>query len=315
MTTKKYKNFYDKENLNRYNTLHYIEAGNPDCLNPTVVFCHGWPDDELLWSSQMKPGGLADTHYCCAVRLPNSGDSGDSGNSGDSGHFGNSNQETSVSFHDIVESIYRTIKLIQQRRGMRRQEKIILVGHDWGAYLGYLLERNHPECIDRLVTIDVGYDFSFNAKDLLVTLLYQGYLAFSFLIGFLFPSIATMLVRIFAAACQSGEGTPTPLNRIHWRSAQYYAYFHVAWWFRSTSKKNDDHSPILENYEPTCPILYLYPTGNRGLTPTFHSQLMLERIRERNDGSKAVEIRKAGHWVVYHQARRCTTIIRHWISE
>ena len=286
----------EKINTQSNNYLHYVETGNPDSLSPTVILCHGWPDDELLWKSMTKQG-LSDTYYCCALRLPNSGESGNNG--------------IPATFNEIVFLVYRTIKLIQQRRG-RCHDKVILVGHDWGAYLAYLFERDYPECVDRLVTIDVGYDFSFNLLDTIITLMYQWYLAFSFMVGLIFPRIGTQLVRLFASACQHGEGTPTPLNRIYCNSAQYYAYFHLAYWF---SPAVNPLSPLLDNYKPRCPLLYLYPTGNRGLTPTFHSQSMLKQIKERRDGSNAVEIKNAGHWVVYHQAKRCTTEIVNWLKK
>ena len=273
--------------------LHYVQAGNPNNHNPTMIFIHGWPDDEKLWSYQMNTGGLSDNYYCCALRLPNS----------------STNNNKFNSFPDMVKLIYNTIKIIQKKR-LKESEKIILVGHDWGAHLCYLIEREYPDIVSKLITIDVGYDISFTFTDMLVTIMYQFYLALAYCIGLFIPFIGTMLVRAFASLCQIGQGTPTSLNRINCYSAHFYAYFHAAMWFRINYS-----STILNNYKPLCPILFIYPTGKRGMTPVFHSNKMLIDIHTRKDNSSVVEIKNAGHWVVHHQASTITSKINYWLNE
>ena len=104
---------------------------------PDVLLLHGFPDSADLWRNQIP--ALAEAGY--RVIAPDLRGSGHS-----DAPEGKSN--------------YTLDKLIKDVAGLMGHlgvERARVVGHDWGAILGWFFAIEHPEHVDRYVALSVGH--------------------------------------------------------------------------------------------------------------------------------------------------------------
>ena len=130
-----------KQPLKRVQTtqldLAYLDVGDPN--GKPVVLLHGWPDDPTTWNpvtaELAKRGcrlvipylrGFGPTRFLASA----------SSKSGQLAALG----------HDAIE--------LTERLGLKR---FVLIGHDWGARAAYILAALHPERVQGLLTLSVGY--------------------------------------------------------------------------------------------------------------------------------------------------------------
>jgi len=107
---------------------------------PVVLLLHGFPDDVRTWDNVVElllAAGyqtLAPSMRGCAGSMfpdPNTPRSG----------------QTTAQAQDAVDLL--------DQLGI---DKVILVGHDWGAHAAYLVAALWPERVERLITASVGYE-------------------------------------------------------------------------------------------------------------------------------------------------------------
>ena len=104
-----------------------------------VVLLHGFPDRAELWrdvSPHLQAGGLR----TLAVDLPG---------------FGESPAPRGRAAYDIEKSVAAHVLGALDALGV--SERVDLVGHDWGAVLGWVLCLRHPERVRRFVALSVGH--------------------------------------------------------------------------------------------------------------------------------------------------------------
>ena len=104
-----------------------------------VVLLHGFPDSWRLWRHQIRV--LADDGY--RVIAP------------DLRGFGRSTSSRPLDVED-----YRMSVLVSDIAGLLDSsgvDQAAVVGHDWGAVLGWQLAGSLPERVDRLVVVSVGH--------------------------------------------------------------------------------------------------------------------------------------------------------------
>lgn len=231
---------------------------------PIIVFIHGWPDDSSVWDNQVEY--FKNDYHCLLVTLPNF-DSRDS-------------NDKPKDFPELVELIYKYI--------CSYDSKVILIGHDWGAYLAYLIEKAHPEKIHRLIGLDVGGDLrSLPVLDSIGIILYQSWLIGAWSIRNFIPSLADNMTQAMASGIRAPQGkrAQAKMNFLYfffWRNKIIPAF-----------KKNQ-----LKNYSPKCPVFYLYAAEKPLM---FHSSYWLKMLEEKN-GCKVLRVEKAGHWLMRDQA-------------
>lgn len=257
-------------------TCEYAIEGNP--AGPTLVFIHGWPDDASLWRRQVA--ALQAEYRCVLLTLPNFG-----ARPVKAGGF---------NFPELVGILARTIRAVQP------QGKVTLVTHDWGAYIGYLLEQAHPERIERIIAMDVGgHAGTPGLKAALMIIGYQWALVFCWLVGGLVPPLGNLLSR------GVGKVIRVPARqRAGIRSRFNYPYFYL-WQGMLLPWKRDT---ILQRYRPRCPVLYLY--GDRKPFQ-FHSDRWLQLVEQ--SGGKAVGV-GAGHWLQEACADEVNALISDWLA-
>jgi pimeloyl-ACP methyl ester carboxylesterase len=120
-------------------TLNVIIEGHGD----PVILLHGFPDSSYLWRRQIQ--FLAKAGF--RVIAP------------DQRGFGDSDApEGRESYR--VEQLANDIIALMDRLGIERAP---VVGHDWGAVVGWILAINHPERVERYVALSVGHPASYRS--------------------------------------------------------------------------------------------------------------------------------------------------------
>jgi pimeloyl-ACP methyl ester carboxylesterase len=260
--------------------LSFQSRGKPG--NPLLFFIHGWPDTGALWKNQLDH--FSRQYHCIAVTLPNF-----EGKMGDPWGY---------DFPELVDLITQTIQL---GLAQGHEAKVILVGHDWGAYLAYLVERKHPELIQAMVTLDVGGHFKPSSiGHALFIVTYQGLLLLAFLLGHMAPRLGTAMTQWFSKFARAPRG-----GNVH--HGMNYLYFYI---WRGKLSKNY-RSSILTRYRPTRPILFLYGVKKKY---HFHSTYWLDLVTSTPKG-RVEALAHSDHWLNIREPERTNALIDSWLED
>jgi len=105
-----------------------------------VLLLHGFPDSADLWRNQMRP--LAEAGFRAVAP--------------DLRGFGESDKPEGVDQY-ALQLLVADVLGIMDACGMQRAH---LVGHDWGAFLAWILAAVAPDRVDRLAALSVGHPSS-----------------------------------------------------------------------------------------------------------------------------------------------------------
>jgi pimeloyl-ACP methyl ester carboxylesterase len=114
-------------------TLAVLDEGS----GPAVLLLHGFPDSSLLWRNQV-PALLDAGKRVIAPDLRG---------------FGESDRPEAVEAYAVRRSVADMVAVLDALRVARAD----VVGHDWGAGLGWALAAYVPERVGRLVVMSVGH--------------------------------------------------------------------------------------------------------------------------------------------------------------
>lgn len=131
---------------------------------PAVVLLHGFPDTHVVWRKQVAPLVAAGFR----VLAPDL-----------RGH-GGSDAPLAIDAYRLEHLCADVIAMLDQL-GIERAR---LVGHDWGAVIGWLLCMDVPERIEQFVALSVGHPAALARAGLLQ------YLRSSYIMWFLLPGLA-----------------------------------------------------------------------------------------------------------------------------
>lgn len=255
----------------------YSIEGNPE--GQTLVFIHGWPDNASLWRNQVE--ALGGTFRCVLLTLPNFGEQ--------------AVQAGGCDFPELVERLAATVRQVQP------EGKVSLVTHDWGAYVGYMLEQKYPELFHKMAALDVGGHLRpLSLKASLMIIGYQWSLVACWLVGGLVPPLG----RLMSSGVGKVIGVPSR-QRSNIRSRYNYPYFY----FWRDSLLPWKRSSVLGRYRPRCPVLYLF--GERKPV-MFHSPKWLQIVADSGGGSKGIA--GAGHWFMETHAGAVNEIIADFLA-
>lgn len=263
----------------RLDRLDFLFDGPPKAK--TLVFIHGWPDGPELWESQVQV--LSKSYRCLRVTLPN---------------FRGQKSSEGFDFPKLIQLLSKTIK-----DSLKDQvsDKIILIGHDWGAYLSYLYEKEFPDQVERLITLDVGARIQADSvKESVVYLSYQGWLISAWLAEKVWPNLAHKMSEALAkiGKAPSPEKTSAKMNYPY-----FYFWRNLLW--------GSSAQTLLQGYEPHCPTLFIFGAEKPVM---FHSNEWVRYLRERKD-CKVVEVPDAGHWIMRDKPQLVTRLIQDWIYQ
>jgi len=114
-------------------SLHVVDEG----AGPPVVLLHGFPDSSALWRHQIPM--LVEAAYRAIAP--------------DLRGFGASDRPADVDAYRLEASVADVLALLD-RRGIEQAD---VVGHDWGAALGWALAGFAPGRVRSLVAVSVGH--------------------------------------------------------------------------------------------------------------------------------------------------------------
>jgi len=118
--------------------MHVVIAGS----GPEVLLLHGFPDSHKLWRNQI-PALVAAGYRVIAPDLRG---------------FGLTDiPKGGVAAYRMGQLVADIVSLLD----LLGVAKVRLVGHDWGAAIGWQAAITHPDRIDRYVAISVGHPTSF----------------------------------------------------------------------------------------------------------------------------------------------------------
>jgi pimeloyl-ACP methyl ester carboxylesterase len=112
--------------------FHYAEAGPPD--GDPVLLLHGWPQHFYEWRHLMP--ALATDHRVIALDLRGFGWS-------DAPRFGYDKENLATDVLAVLDAL-----------GL---DRVKLVGHDWGGWIGFLLCIREPARVDRFLALGVTH--------------------------------------------------------------------------------------------------------------------------------------------------------------
>ncbi len=115
--------------------LHYVELGPAD--GPLVVLLHGFPEFWYSWRHQLP--ALANAGY--RVVAP------------DQRGYNRSDKPPRISDYSVDRLATDVCELITHLG----HESAIVVGHDWGAMVAWVLAMMYPELVDRLAILNVPH--------------------------------------------------------------------------------------------------------------------------------------------------------------
>jgi pimeloyl-ACP methyl ester carboxylesterase len=258
-------------------SLQYEIRGNKE--GKTIIFLHGWPDDASLWTKQVPV--LEKDFRCVLVTFPNFGRNHDI--------VGGCN------FRHIIARLHHTIEEIAP------DQKVILITHDWGAYISYLYEKRHSDRIEKMVTMDVGGHIRPGPIAISLIISYQWTLISLWFLGGVHPHLGTTFTRIFARTI----GVPKQrIEKIE--SKCNYMYYYL--WKASFFPFFDQRQELILPYRPKVPILYLYGEQKPF---HFHSKQWLKIVEE--SGGRHFGYPKGDHWFMLTQADDVNQKIKDWI--
>jgi pimeloyl-ACP methyl ester carboxylesterase len=205
---------------------------------PPVLLLHGFPDSAQIWRYQAP--ALAQAGY--RVIAP------------DLRGFGQSDAPTEKAAYQIDHIIEDLLGLLEAL-GIR--QPIGLVGHDWGAAVGWLLCARHPERVARFVALSVGHPGAYRRASLRQKL--KGW----YILAFQLEGVAERMIaadgfrflRRVEPTQEDGERWVADLSRLGRLTAALN-------WYRANFR------PFLSARFPPVhvPVLGIYSTGDVALT-------------------------------------------------
>jgi pimeloyl-ACP methyl ester carboxylesterase len=111
-------------------TMHVAEAGAPDA--DPIVLLHGWPQHWYLWRRQIPT--LAKHYRVIAPDLR--------------GHGWSEAPPTGYDKENMATDVLALLDALEL-------DRVRLVGHDWGGWIGFLLSLRAPERIRRFVALNI----------------------------------------------------------------------------------------------------------------------------------------------------------------
>ena len=166
--------------------MHVMSAGE----GPAVLLLHGFPDTHIVWRKQVGP--LVRAGY--RVIAP------------DLRGYGRSDAPEAVSAYRIEHLVADMLALLDTM-GVRKTR---IVGHDWGALIGWLLCMQAPQRVEQYVALSAGHPAAFARAGILQ------HLRSSYMLWFMTPLLAekTLMAGDF---CAMRHFTSERTQLAHWR--------------------------------------------------------------------------------------------------
>ncbi len=263
--------------------LGVLEAGNP--LNPVILFLHGFPEVGEAWHRQMRY--FAERGFRAVAP--------------DQRGYNGSSKPKGIKSYVLPQLTADVVALIQQLT----DQKIYLVGHDWGGAVAWNLATHFPELLQALIILNMPHPavmhqhLETNPRQQLRSW-YTGF--------FQLPWLPEQLLRAFKYhwLARSMRFTALPgtffddkIDRYKsvWR--QPGALSAMLNWYRAYK-----YTPFKATHPVAVPTLLIW-----GKKDTFLGSEMAQASVEQCQNGKLEFIENATHWLHHEQPERVNELI------
>lgn len=249
---------------------------------PTILLLHGFPDSSKLWRHMVKP--LVSAGYR-VIALDQRG-------------FGESDAPPEESDY-VLEKIVSDAILILQKLGIT--EKVYLVGHDWGALIGWQLCIQRPDLIEKYAALSVGHPMAFRRAG------WQQRLKSWYVLAFQLRGIAETQLRSddWKAFRKMAKGYPELANWIADLERPGRLTAALNWYranFRVFLSRKFGRSAV--------PTMGIYSAGDLALT----EKQMVDSAKYMDAEWKYLRIERSSHWIPLEQPELLTKHLLDWFS-
>jgi pimeloyl-ACP methyl ester carboxylesterase len=271
--------------------LHVAEAGPED--GPLVVLLHGFPEHWRAWRAYFAP--LAEAGY--HVVAP------------DQRGYGASDKPAGAGAYDL-DVLAADVCGLADHFGRRR---FSLVGHDWGASVGWWLATTHPERLERLVAISAPHPAVWREamRDHPGQRRQSAYVRF-----FALPWLPEVVLRFgryaalaggFAGAARPAAFPPDEMDHYRTAWARPGALTGMLNWYRALLRKP---LPASAGLRVAPPLLLIW-----GEKDPFAVRALADRSLALCDDGRALFLDQATHWAPHDEPERCLGAMLDFLAE
>ncbi len=256
--------------------LHVVVDG----VGPTILLLHGFPDTHHLWrhvAPQLVAAGFKVVIF-------------------DQRGYGETDAPADVSAYTIDKIGSDAIGVLRQ---LGINEKVSVVGHDWGAFVGWYLCLNNPDLFDAFVAVSVGHPLAYrNAGP-------EQWFKAWYVVMFQIPGLAEWL---FAANNYRGlrklsNDPEDQTSRVNSFSRKGRLTAALNWYRANFRNLGSTHFGF-----NTVPTMGIYSTGDVALT----EKQMFDSQKYMNAEWKYVRIEHSTHWIPLCQPEQLSNEIIEW---
>jgi pimeloyl-ACP methyl ester carboxylesterase len=271
----------------RTNGINLHVATDGPSEGPLVILLHGFPEFWYGWRRQIPY--LAENGY--QVWIP------------DQRGYNLSDKPAGIGAYALDQLAADVVGLMDAAG----EERVFLVGHDWGAAVAWWVAGKYPQRLSRMVIINVphGAIFSRHLRQNFQQLRKSWYMFF-FQLPWL-PEILSrmqdwrLLVRAMKGSSRPGTFSAEDMAMYRQAWSQPYAYTSMVNWYRAMMRRPSrphDTSRI------TVPTHLIWGTRDR-----FLGREMAQPSIDLCDGGSITFLEEATHWVQHEQAEEVNEII------
>lgn len=271
--------------------LHVVQAG-PD-EGPLVILLHGFPEFSYGWRRQIPY--LASAGY--RVWAP------------DQRGYNRSDKPDGIAEYTLDSLAADVIGLIDAAG----QEKVFLVGHDWGAAVAWWVAAKYPDRLAKMVVLNVphGAVMKKNLRHNFNQLRRSWYIFF-FQVPWLPEFLARrqnwkMPAQALEESSRPGTFTKSDLDQYRQAWSRPDAYRSMLNWYRAIVQKPST-PPI--NPRITVPTLLIWGAQDR-----FLGRELAQPSIDLCDDGRLVFIEEATHWVQHEEPERVNGLIDAFLRE
>ena len=264
--------------------LHAVAAGPPD--GPVVLLLHGFPEFWYGWHKQVSPLAAAGFR----VVVP------------DQRGYNKSSKPRGVASYALPALVSDVIAIADQLG----QQRIFLVGHDWGAAVAWGVALLHPERLHKLAILNVPHP-SVMRRYLLHNRLQRrkSWYIFFFQLPFLpelFLSASNFRRAIASLAGSSRPGTFSPEDLDLYRAAwsQPRAMTSMIHWYRAALR----HRPSFSDRTVRVPTRILWGRRDRFLM----FEMAQDSLRYCSQ-AELIPFPEATHWLQHEEPSRVSELL------
>ena len=271
--------------------LHVVKSG-PE-TGPLVLLLHGFPEFWYAWRKQIPQ--LASVGF--RVWVP------------DQRGYNLSDKPRSIDSYTI-DKLGADVLGLMDAAG---REKVVLIGHDWGAAIAWWIAATHPNRVTRMAVINVPHGtvmlkyLRYNIQQIL-----RSWYFFFFQLPWLPEAIARMqnwrlACRALVKSSRPGTFSLDDLKAYRKAWSQPEAYTCMVNWYRAVIQRPPSS---FKNPRISIPTLLIWGAKDR-----FLGREMAQPSIDFCDHGRLVFFEEATHWVQHEEADRVNRLLIEFLNE